>query len=157
MCKTSAVAVATRMPSVFRTLKICGNFHLKSPEISVCSCDTLKIQPWMRNDDKRQFLTHFFRKTGAKIKILIPTFSGQNLYLINPQVSFGSKENWRISSILKFLTIFQFFWPKNLKNGQKIPKFSLIVFVHFLTNRLIYFSTVSKLKDKMENFNVKKP
>ena len=28
------------------------------------------------------------------------------------------------------------FWPKNLKNGQKISKFSLTVFIHFPTNIL---------------------
>ena len=99
-------------------------------KISVWSCATLKMQPWTRNAEKRIFLNPFFRKTGTKIKILIPTFFGQNLYLTNPQVSFGSKQNWGTSSILKFLTIFQFFGLKTLKMVKKfkielVPQFYL--------------------------------
>ena len=92
-------------------------------KISVSSCATLKKQPWTRNAEKRIFLNPFFRKTGTKIKILIPTFFGQNLYLTNPQVSFWSKQNWGTSSILKFLTIFQFFGLKTLKMVKKFQNF----------------------------------
>ena len=43
--------------------------------------------------------------------------------LNNPQVSFGSKQNWGTSSILKILTIFQFFGLKTLKMVKKFKNF----------------------------------
>ena len=69
------------------------------------------------------FLYPFFRKTRTKIKILIPTFFGQNLYLTNPQVSFRYRQNWGTSLILKFSTIFQFFVLKTLKMVKKFQNF----------------------------------
>ena len=105
-------------------------------KISVSSCATLKIQPWTRNAEKRLFLNLFFRKTGTKIKILIPTFFDQKIII--PKVThkdlLDNKQNWWTSSILKFLTIFQFVGLlnniKNLKNGKKIPEYSLSVFIY---------------------------
>ena len=104
-------------------------------KISVWSCATLKIEPWTRDAEKRIFLNPFFKKTGTKIKILIPTFLGQNLYLTNPQVSFGSKENWGTSSTLKFLIIFHFFGLKIIKMVKKFQNFhSLFLFTSLPTD-----------------------